>query len=135
MKARLFLLALLPPLLAVSATAQQKKSKVTPPAAMIAVWGSDAEACKGEPIESENRLEVEKDGVSQYVSYRGVRNWQRNGDTYSGRATLAEEGEGKPTPGRYHVALRLLPDGRLEVRLDRGKAYYWVKCPPGTRIR
>jgi hypothetical protein len=139
MKAPLLLLAMLPPLLAVSAVAQQKKPRVMLPPEILGVWGSDAEGCKGSAIEEENRLEVEQDGLLLYVTGYSVKTWhktrQPSGDVYSARAIRGEEGEEKPSPGRYRISLKRLPDGKLQSRVEREAVRTWVKCPAGTTIR
>ena len=135
MKAPLLLLAMLPPLLAVSAVAQQKKPRIMLPPEILGVWGSDADACKGPAIEAENRLEVEQDGLLLYVTAYTVKTWQRSGDVYSARAIRGEEGEEKPSPGSYRISLKRLPDGKLQSRVEREAARTWVKCPAGVTIR
>ena len=122
-------------LLTAPAAGQQKRAKPVLPSMMIGVWGETAESCQGAPGERDDRVEVAQDGVGTFVSHYGVRNWQRQGQIFSGRATLAEEGEGKPTPGKHHVALTLLADGKLEVRLNRGARSLYVKCPAEASVR
>ncbi len=126
---------LIVPFVALPAAGQSKRAKVVPPAAMMGVWGVDENACKGASAEAENRIEVEKEGVGLYVTYYGLRAWRRSGDVYGGRATMAEEGEDKPAPGTHRIALRLLRDGRLELRVNRDAASVYVKCPPGVYVR
>ena len=135
MKALPYLLLIGLPLLIAPANGQQKRNKPILPQTLIGVWGEQAESCKGTPGERDDRVEVAQDGVGTFVSHYGVRNWQRQGQVYSGRATLAEEGEGKPAPGKHHVALSLLSDGKLELRLNRGAPSRYVKCPPDAQVR
>lgn len=135
MKAPLLLLAMLPPLLAVSAAAQQKKGKVMLPAMMIGVWGETADSCKGNAGERDDRVEITANGVETFASHYAVRRWERQKDSFSGRAIVSEEGEGKPVPGRYRVALRLLKEGEIEIRLDRSQARTYLKCHDGAQLR
>lgn len=120
------------PLLTAPALGQQKQRKLALPSAMIGVWGEKPESCEANPTERDDRIEIEQSGVGTFVSIYGVRNWQRKGKVYSGSATVSEEGESKPMPGKYPVALTLQDDGRLKVQLDKGAAAIYVKCPPGT---
>ncbi|HYF56937.1 MAG TPA: hypothetical protein VEA41_21990 [Salinarimonas sp.] len=109
---------------------------VTLPKAMLGVWAPEAEDCRDEAgRNTDSRVEVTPGSVGFYASIWTVRRWERAGEVHRGRASVAEEGESRPAPGRPLIALRLRPDGRLEVRRERVEAEAFVRCPAGTQVR
>ena len=73
--------------------------------------------------------------VEFFASIYSVKSWLRKGVVYHGRAQIANEGEGKPEPGRTPVSLRLLANGRLEISLQAGGPGSYFKCPEGVQVR
>lgn len=129
--------ALGPAALAILAGAMPALAETTRlPAAMLGVWAPDAADCRDEAgTVKDSRVEVTGRSVDFFASSWSVRAWERSGETYRGRARVAEEGEDRPAPGRARIALALTPDGRLRVRLERAEPEVFVKCPPGVLVR
>jgi hypothetical protein len=118
-------------LAAILCLAQQPASAEVLPRQMLGTWAPDAAACEND--ESEGRVKVEPRWIESYADGYSIRTWIRRGNVWHGRGRHAQEGEGGTMPGK--VALRMMPDARLEMAFNGHSGSLYVKCPRDRGVR
>lgn len=111
------------------ATVMPAAAQTTLPSGMQGTWARETADCMDQ--NSDGRVVLDGDDVLFFASTWTVRRWQRSGDLW--RATARVESEGERSRGR--IALRLMSDGRLEVRTEADEPLVLTKCVESVPLR
>lgn len=123
-------------ILAVLAVSPAAAGRIALPRGLVGVWAPQSEECRDQDgVTHDGRVEVTPHSVGFFASLWEVRRWERSGSAFRGQAQIAEEGEDKPAHGYHLIAVRLLPDARLQIRRGREAPEVFVKCPAGVKVR